>query len=159
MRLHRLRRGAAFLIVAAPACLRATEEADARRLAVDPEAYVGRRVAIEAKFSRIDNGRDPWEEQANLKASRMVKFTAAPLGGLKCYAARSRRNVDALAELKRRDRIVLVGAVKRYRTSRKVSVTRRSKATGRWIKTEREERGRVRYGFVVDSIERDGGGR
>jgi hypothetical protein len=159
MRLNRTRCAAALLIVAVPACLRAAEKADARQLAVDPEAYVGKRVAIEALFLRIDNGRDPWEEQENLKASRMIRFTAEPLAELKCYAARSQRNVKALAGLKKRDRIVLTGAVRRYRTSRKVSVTRRSKATGRWIKTEREERGRVRYGFIVDSVERDGGGR
>jgi hypothetical protein len=141
---------AAFLRLAAAA------EADPARIALDPDAYVGKAVTVTVKFSKIDNGREPWEEQANLKSSRMVKFTAVPLAGIKCYVDRTRLNMEALGGIKKGTRLVLSGAVRRYRARVKVTLHRKDKATGKRRTVERTEKGRVRYAFIVETIARTG---
>jgi len=146
---------AVFAFTAFPR-LAAAAEADPARIALDPDAYVGKAVTVAVKFSKIDNGHEPWEEQANLKASRMLKFTAVPLAEIRCYADRTRLNMEALAGLKKGTRLILSGVVRRYRAKVKVTSHRKDKATGKRRTVERVEKGRVRYAFIVETIARAG---
>lgn len=148
----------------------AVEEADPARIAAGPEAYVGKAVTLAVKFSKIDNGRDPWEEQGDLKTSRVIKFTASPLGGMKCYADRTPRNMDALTGLKKGERLILTGAVRRYKPAVRVEydVTGRGGGAARrdgregakrrhwWGRhdDDRTEYGLERYVFMVESVAR-----
>jgi len=144
----------AGLVVYGPAWAAVLKEADPARIAADPDAYVGEAVTVAVKFTKIDNGSEPWEEQANLKASSKIKFTAAPLAEIKCYADRTQRNTEALTGLKKGKKLILTGAIRRYRTKVQVTYHRKVKATGKRITVEREEKGRIRYAFIVKTIAR-----
>jgi len=144
----------AGLVVYGPAWGAVLKEADPARIAADPDAYVRKAVTVAVKFTKIDNGSEPWEEQANLKASSKIKFTAAPLAEIKCYADRTQRNMEALTALKKGKKLILTGAIRRYRTKVKVTYHRKAKATGKWITVKREEKGRIRYAFIVETIAR-----
>jgi hypothetical protein len=159
---------AACAALAAPSGARAGT--DAASIAADPEAHAGERVTVAVKFQRIDTGRDPWEEQGDLKASRVIKFTVAPFGSLKCYAARTDRNIEALARLKRGGGITLTGSVRKYRPAVRADFDVSGPGGGRgrgrpegkkrrrwyWHRPDRILRGAERCVFMVDSIERAG---
>ncbi|MCX6340589.1 MAG: hypothetical protein NTX71_11835 [Candidatus Aureabacteria bacterium] len=144
----------AGLEVYGPAWAAVLKKADPARIAADPGAYVGEAVTVAVKFTKIDNGSEPWEEQANLKASSKIKFTAAPFAEIKCYADRTPRNMEALTGIKKGKQLILTGAIRRYRTKVHVTYHRKVKATGKWITVKREEKARIRYAFIVETIAR-----
>lgn len=163
----------ACIVLAGLTRAEAVGEADPARIAAEPEAYVGRAVTVAVKFSKIDNGRDPWEEQGDLKTSRVIKFTTSSLGGVKCYANRTPRNMEALTKLKKGKRLILTGAVKKYRPAVKVEYDVTGRGGGgkrdaalkagrdqmggrrRGMRDDdRTEYGPNRYVFMVESVAR-----
>ena len=146
---------AVFALAALPR-VEAALDADPALIVVSPDAYVGKAVTVEVKFAKIDNGSEPWEEQANLKASSKIKFTAAPLAEIKCYASRTPRNMEVIEGLKKGKKLILTGAIRRYRMEVKTTHHQMVTATGRRRTVEREEKGRIRtrYAFIVESIVR-----
>jgi hypothetical protein len=145
---------AAVLAIAAFPRPAAAGEADPARIVVDPDAYLGRPVTVAVKFLKIEQGREHWEEQANLNEATMIKFRVTHLGEIRCYAPRTQRNTAALTGLARGTRVVLAGVVKRFRTK----VVTKYEVTGKGHRRKREVvrtvRGQVRYSFIVDSIAR-----
>lgn len=145
----------AFLLAVIPR-LEAAIDADARRILVDPDPYVGKAVTVRAKFVKFDARREPWEAQANLNAAGTIKFSVGRLGEIGCYAKNTRVTEAALAGVRRGDRLVLTGTLRRYRTK---VVTRHDVSGGRRRgprEVERTVRGRVRYAFIVESVRRAG---
>jgi len=140
------------LMFAALPRLDAAVDAHASRIVVDPDAYVGKAVTITVKFSKLDNSHESWEEQANLKASTMIKFTAGRLGDIKCYVARTQRNMEALAGLTKGKKLILTGTVRRYRTKVISTYDVTGGRHGAVRDVKRTVRGRVRYAFMVESI-------
>jgi hypothetical protein len=145
---------AVFAMLAAPARAEAIEEADPARIVAEPEAYAGRAVTVAVNFLKIDNGRDPWEEQGDLKTARVIKFTASSLGGMKCYADRTPRNMDALTGLKKGGKLILSGAVRRYRPAVKATYDVKGGRRGVMREDESKEYGQALYVFMVESIAR-----
>lgn len=129
-------------------------EADPARIVADPEAYVGRTVTVEAEFVKIDAGREPWEEQGSLKTSRVVKFTVAPFGEIKCYAARTKPNVDALTGLKKGRDLALTGVLRKHRPTLKATVDVKGGRRRGPREIDTTERGSARYVFMVESVAR-----
>ncbi len=127
--------------------------ADAARIVLSPDAYVGKTVALAVKFTRIESKREAWEKQAHLNANLKIKFTAVPLNEIKCYADRTQRNLEALTGLKKGKMLILTGALRRYRMNVKTYYH-----TDRGVKVKRQEKGRIRtrYAFIVDTIMRAG---
>lgn len=146
--------GAGAALLAAAALSGAAPGADPARIVVDPDSYLGRTVMIAVRFARVEPGREAWEGQARLTPAAAVKFRVAPLGEIRCYADRTRRNEAALAGLSKGTRIVLTGAVKRYRTKVVTRCEVRGKGRRGTREVVRTVRGRVRYAFLVDSIRR-----
>lgn len=138
-------------------------EVDAARIAADPGAYAGASVTVAVSFGRIDNGREPWEEQGDLKMSRVVKFSTPSLGGMRCYAKRTARNMDALTGLAKGERLILTGAVKRCRPAVRAEYDVAGGGAGRGRPGGRRRRGgghdrdqteygEARWVFMADSV-------
>lgn len=155
MTVKRSRTLVAVCALAGLACAEAAGEADPSRIVVNPDAYLGRRVAIAVKFLRAEPGRERWEEQANLNPSAVIKFKVTRLGDVNCYIPRTPRNAAAVERLAKGDRIILSGVPKRYRTKVVTDYEVSGKGHRRVREVKRTVRGRVRYGFMVDSIARD----
>jgi len=144
----------AGLGVYCPARTAVLKEADPARVAADPEAYVWKAVTVAVKFTKIDNGSEPWEERANLKSSKMIKFTAAPFAKIKCYANRTQQNIEALTGLRKGEKLILTGTVRRYWAKAQITYDRNVRATGKRVTVERDAEERARYAFVVETIAR-----
>lgn len=146
-----------LITVFALAALARAEEvmkADPARIVVDPDAYIGKPVTVAVKFLRIEKDRERWEKQSNLNSSTVIKFRVSRLREVNCYATRTQRNTAALAGLTKGTKLVLAGAVKKYRTKVVTEYEAAEKGHRRVREVVRTVRGHVRYAFLVDSIAR-----
>lgn len=123
----------------------AYEKVEAGVIVMSPEDYVGRYVTMTVRFGKVDNVYRGWEEQANLKQDRTIKFSVSPLSKIACYADRVPDNEKLIGGLSPGQELVVSGYVKKCKMERKTKHeggTKKSSTKGVNI-----------YVFVVKKIE------
>jgi hypothetical protein len=124
---------------------KAAESPEASQIVVSPEKYVGRQVTITVQFMKINNRFLGWEEQANLKQERLIKFNAAPLGEIACYADKSPDNEKTIGGLKKGQEIEITGTMREYDMEARVKGEKRT--------VTRKVKGPEIHAFIVKKIE------
>lgn len=129
-------------------CLHAAEEVDPGRIVASPKDYTGKTVTTTVRFMKINNVFRGWEEQANLKAGRTIKFIASPLKEIACYADETDENEELLGGLKPGQELTITGYIKKGKMEAKIKGERETR--------KRTVKGGELYGFVVKKIENVG---
>lgn len=142
-----------LLILAGVFCshMDAAEQVDASQLIVSPDKYAGRTVKITVRFNKINTLFRGWEDQANLKQSRKIKFMAIPLGEIACYADKTDANEEILGKLKRGQDLTISGYLKKCKMETKIKVNGDGPRRDRTVK--REIKGSAIFVFIVKKID------
>ncbi len=123
----------------------AYQEVEPGQLIMSPEDYVGRYITIRVKFIKIRNVYRGWEEQANLKQDRTIKFIAAPLNEIPCYANKTNENEEIFGKLRRGQELVISGHIKKCKMESRIKGERRT--------VKRKVKGPRVYVFMVKKVE------
>lgn len=123
----------------------AAEEVDPGRIVASPRDWVNRTATIRVRFGKINNVFHGWEEQANLKPSRYIKFIVAPLAEIACYAEKTDENEKLLGGLRPGQEITLTGRIRKEKFEARVK--------GERTTVKRTVKGSEVYAFVVSKIE------
>jgi len=123
----------------------AAEEVDPGRIVVSPRDWVNRTATVTVRFRKINNIFRGWEEQANLKPSRYIKFIAEPLAEIACYAEKNEENESLIGSLRPGQEITLTGYIKKGKFEAQVKGERET--------VKRTVKGSEVYAFIVKKIE------
>ncbi|MCX6353727.1 MAG: hypothetical protein NTZ78_02340 [Candidatus Aureabacteria bacterium] len=121
------------------------EEVEPEKIVVNPREYAGKTVTTKVNFWKINNVFHGWENEANLKAGRTIKFIANPLREIACYADKTDENEKLLAGLKPGQKLTVIGYIKKCKMKAEVKGERRT--------FKRTVEGAEAYAFVVKKIE------
>jgi hypothetical protein len=123
----------------------ASQDVDPAQIVASPQDYVGKSVRVKVLFNKIHNVYRGWEEEANLKQDRTIKFTARPLNEMACYADKTDGNEKILGGLRRGQEMVLTGHVKKCKVEARIKGERET--------VKRRIKGPAVYVFIVSEIE------
>lgn len=123
----------------------ASEAVEPGQIVMSPEDYVRRDVSINVVFQKINNRYEPWEEQANLRQDRTIKFNVSPLNEIACYADKVPDIEKVLGSARKGQQFVLSGYLKKCK--------REVKVKGERDTYKRTAKGGERYVFIVKKVE------
>jgi len=146
MRIFSMRLGMSvvLLCVLCP-ILSMAEEVEPEKIVVNPREFAEKTVTTKIHFLKINNVFRGWENEANLKAGRTIKFIVNPLREIACYADKTDENEKLLAGLKPGQEMTITGYIKKCKMKAEVKGERRT--------VKRTVQGAEMYAFVVKKIE------
>jgi hypothetical protein len=128
--------------------LEAADEVDPKEIVANPREFINRTVTVKVTFVKINNVFRGWEDQANLRAGKYIKFITRPLGEIACYADKTDENTELIGGLKFEQEVTLTGYIKKAKFEARVKGEHKT-----WKGTVK---GSEVYAFVVKKIENVG---
>jgi hypothetical protein len=100
--------------------LEAADEVDPKEIVANPREFINRTVTVKVTFVKINNVFRGWEDQANLRAGKYIKFITRPLGEIACYADKTDENTELIGGLKFEQEVTLTGYIKKAKFEARV---------------------------------------